>query len=285
MKQVFGLDTLPSLLPEPVKPFLRPLLPVYSSVKGTVYSALPERELTTPYGVTILVDPANYVERTLAEGRFEPEYVEYFTSMIDDRDSTFYDIGANVGFFSLLHARKASSESNTFAFEPLPRNIERLEKNRQLNPSLDFDLYDIGLSNTKREATLSVSDDHPGEASLTGRNVTGDSLRKVNVCVSTLDEVADSLPADPDIMKIDVEGAEIDVLRGSKSVLERSQPDVLLELHPNLLKSDEYQVGAITDILTESGYSAAYHIEEDREMTMQKLDLETVSSGSQLHFF
>jgi len=212
--------------------------------------------VTTPYGITLLVEPTNYVERSLANGQFEPEYVEYLITLVEQSDATFYDIGANIGFFSLLHAQESTEEAVTVAFEPLPRNVERLKRNKRLNPLLDFELLETGLSDQDGQATLSVSENHPGEASLTGRNVTNDSLDEVTIPISTVDEVSELLPERPDVVKIDVEGAEGLVLRGLSSVL--SDPAcrrIYCEVHPDTVGSFGDSPAGIEQTLREYGFA------------------------------
>jgi len=284
MKRLSLLDRIPSLVPRQIKPVLRPFLPVYSTTKTILYSVLPEREVTTPYGITLLVEPTNYVERSLANGQFEPEYVEYLITLVEQSDATFYDIGANIGFFSLLHAQESTEEAVTVAFEPLPRNVERLKRNKRLNPLLDFELLETGLSDQDGQATLSVSENHPGEASLTGRNVTNDSLDEVTIPISTVDEVSELLPERPDVVKIDVEGAEIDVLRGMESILDRDQPDILLELHPELIAEKGDEVAELREILRENGYTKLYQIEDGEEATLAGFDLTAIETGTHIHF-
>ena len=284
MKQLFHLDKVPSFLPESIKPLFRPLSPVYSSLKNGIYRRLSEQEMTTPYGITLLVEPSNYVERSIAEGKFEAEYVDYFIDFVEDTDTVFYDIGANIGFFSLLHAQRAGDSSVTVAFEPLPRNVSRLKKNVALNPPLSIDLHEVGLSNANGRATLSVSDDRPGEASLTGQNVTSDTEREITISLSKLDGIDESLPAEPDIVKIDVEGAEFNVLDGMESLLCKHQPDILLELHPELLRAEGRQTEDIRTILKENGYTRVYHVERDQEQSLAEFGLEAHSAGNHFHF-
>jgi FkbM family methyltransferase len=138
--------------------------------------------------------------------------------------SVFFDIGAHVGFYTLLGSVLVGGAGHVFAFEPLPRNLDYLERHLALN--------DVRNATVIRAAVC----DRPGKAAfLQGHNSTTGRLSaqgKITVDAVSLDGLLaeGSVPA-PDYIKIDVEGGEVDTLRGACGVLSRKRPTLFLSTH------------------------------------------------------
>jgi FkbM family methyltransferase len=136
-----------------------------------------------------------------------------------------YDIGANVGYFSLLAAVLAGPEGRVFAFEPLPRNLAFLRRHVALND----------LGNIVAVVPAAVSE-HSGEAAFDrGASSAMGHLTEsggIAVKVVALDEMvaAGELPP-PDFMKVDVEGAEYAALKGAQDLLKKYRPVLFLDTH------------------------------------------------------
>ncbi len=131
-----------------------------------------------------------------------------------ERSELFIDIGANVGGWTLLVAGKGTK---VLAFEPIPDSFERLKENISLNPQCiqSVNVYNVGLSSEK--GTLSFTADLD-----TGNTVISDpesySGNKINVGVTPIDEY--TMDCNPSYIKIDVEGHELEVIKGSRKTLE-----------------------------------------------------------------
>jgi FkbM family methyltransferase len=148
---------------------------------------------------------------------------------------TFIDIGANKGDFTLLAARLAGAAGRVLAFEPEPTNCRWLRRSIDLNAYVNVALYEMALGDRDGPATL-----HIGEKSGWHTLIAGKPSRAhgtIDVTVRTLDsflrEIAFRSPVDA--MKIDVEGAELMVLRGAAEMITASRRLVLLiDIHPEL---------------------------------------------------
>jgi FkbM family methyltransferase len=145
---------------------------------------------------------------------------------------TAYDIGANVGFLSLILARLVGPGGRVVCFEPLPGNVEMIERNARSNG--------FGQVTVRREAA-GASDGNArfmvGPETVSSKLASvanpGDSfVGETEVSVRSLDSVraVDGVPA-PDFIKIDAEGAEADVLAGATETLNSARPLMLIELH------------------------------------------------------
>jgi FkbM family methyltransferase len=144
-------------------------------------------------------------------GRYERE-VEAALSRLITAETTFVDVGANIGYFTVIFSRSART---VYAFEPVPGVFERLSRNLSLNGCKNVRALQLAVS--KERATLrmyesKISDGHDS----TVRRFEHD--RSILVQAVSLDEALD--PSAKDIvMKVDVEGSETDVLMGALGLI------------------------------------------------------------------
>jgi FkbM family methyltransferase len=156
--------------------------------------------------------------------------------------SVVYDVGANVGFYTLLASRLVGPAGAVYAFEPFPDNIAHLQRHLALNNVSNVTLIEAAVSSESGEMGFS-----PGEFNEEGQLSSTGSLR---VRVVSLDDLVRAGAAKPPTMlKIDVEGAELDVLRGSEYVLAQYQPLIFLATHNPPVHQ------ACCDFLKTHGYS------------------------------
>lgn len=180
-------------------------------------------------------------------GVWEPENLDVLFSFVRD-DTVFLDIGANVGYFSVAIGNRVGKGGKVLAFEPHPVLVNLLERSIQLN-SLErtVSLTQCALSDTEGTLDLYYPADHLGKGSHS-RNADDPGVLMQVPC-HTLDTL---LPAElvVDLVKIDVEGHELHVLRGMQALLRRSpQAKVLFEK----LDRATPETDAIGDLLRELG--------------------------------
>lgn len=274
------IDHAPAHIPDNLKPIVRPFEPIYTTFEKFVYRVLPEREVKTPWGPIILVNPTNYVERRLAQGSFESRTVAYFVERVEQSSEIFADIGANIGFFSILYNQVSCENAQVHAFEPLERNRYRMEKNIELNGGCNIEIYPFGISDRSGIDEIWFSEERPGEASLTSKLYSAQSNYSTEIELRRLDDVYDDNNV-PGFLKIDVEGAEVDVLRGGQDLLSNFKPEILMEIHQPLLEEFGDSVQTLISLLEDAGYSSAYHIESG--VSIELGEVADVTDGSQ-HF-
>jgi FkbM family methyltransferase len=161
--------------------------------------------------------------------------------------TVFYDIGANVGFFTLLAARRVGAGGHVVAFEPLAENVATLQRNLALNGFEHATVVAAAVGDVERKAALQL-----GEQPMWGQIVDQPSGPAVEVDMVVIDQMvaAGSIPA-PDYVKVDVEGGEVGVLEGMRATIERSRPSILCEVHGTaarvlpLLRDLGYQVRSL----------------------------------------
>lgn len=138
--------------------------------------------------------------------------------------SVVFDIGANVGYYSLLAAVLAGKEGRVYAFEPLPRNINYLRRHVSLNKMRNIEVIEAAVSDHEGEGSFDL-----GASTAMGHLAEVGEIKVRMVCLDGLFK-AGEIQA-PDFIKIDVEGAEAAVVRGAFKLLQTYQPLLFLDTH------------------------------------------------------
>ena len=135
----------------------------------------------------------------------------------------FLDVGAHSGLYTLLGARLVGAQGRVYALEPAPANLAMLDHHLELNR-----LHNVTVIRAAAGARPASASFASGDSSYTGRLGEGD----LTVRVEQLDDLLErDLIRPPKLIKIDVEGAEADVLEGARRLLETARPIVLLATH------------------------------------------------------
>lgn len=166
----------------------------------------------------------------------------------------FYDIGANIGYYA-LQAAKMYPQLTVKAFEPSPVNLNRLQSNVQLNPPLpNLEIVPLAIGKEKQTLTLHQSGaDNRGMATL-ANTLTNETF---DVAVIGLDEwLSETNAPIPDIIKMDIEGAEWLALQGMEQLIDAYHPTLLLELDDRHLQALGGSAKHISDWLEQKGYEA-----------------------------
>ena len=193
---------------------------------------------------------------------YEPVFYGAMARLVRE-GMTVLDIGAHIGIFSLGVAQRVGSKGKVYAFEPTPDTAGLLEQHVALNNWRD-----------RVEVVRGVASDADGVASfyVNGTSMAA-SLGRENVEVLsadrpevgavrlevpslTLDRFCGERGIRPDLLKIDVEGAELRVLRGARKLLETARPSILCEVHPKQMEYCGTTVGELETYLGEVGYSS-----------------------------
>lgn len=170
------------------------------------------------------------------------------------RGDVCYDIGANLGFFSLLLGRLAGPDGSVYAFEPVARNASNIERNARLNGLPNIEVLRIALCATDGHEELLLAH-HVGGAVLKSAGAPPDFAGSVTVETARLDTLVNIRRLKPpNIVKIDVEGAEMDVLRGMEQVLRTCAPIVVVELDDETAAACEKKVSLCRTFLRDLGY-------------------------------
>jgi FkbM family methyltransferase len=143
------------------------------------------------------------------------------------RGAVVYDLGANVGFYSLLASTLAGNEGMVFSFEPAPRNLRYLAKHIELNRIPNCRIFDMAVSSSDGVAQFYL-DPNPAEGRLSQDGQT-QTMSVKTVKLDTL--VFSSGMAPPNLMKCDIEGGEYEALKGAEATLRQFAPVIFLATH------------------------------------------------------
>jgi FkbM family methyltransferase len=160
----------------------------------------------------------------------------------------FYDLGANLGFFSLLAARIVGPTGKVFSFEPDVQLVERLRRNAERNRFSNIIVVEMGVWSTSCNLNFVSADSSSPDRGV--GTFLPDDANAVGIparCISLDDFVRDE-PA-PRAIKCDVEGAEIEVFRGAENLLRTHRPWILCEFHSEA-KDREWR-----ELISRLGYS------------------------------
>jgi FkbM family methyltransferase len=166
----------------------------------------------------------------LASGNLEIAVQEALVRHLE-RGAVAYDIGANLGFFSLVAARLVGPEGRVYAFEPAPDNAEAIARNAALNLLENIVVIPRAVSSHGGTARLQIVDDQSWSR-LEEFGQHPDTERMLEVETVAIDELVRTgeLPP-PSLVKIDVEGAELAVLDGMRATIAEHRPAIVCELH------------------------------------------------------
>lgn len=178
-----------------------------------------------------------------------------------------FDVGANIGVVSLI-AAATHPEITVYAFEPMPENLEALRANIKLNGMEDrVHAHPIALSDHQGTAVL-FADNQAGEGTSSLVN-TQKQGRKLTIETDTMDHFLDRTGVVPDVVKIDVEGAEWEVIKGARGVCQNPKcRSFIIEVHTRHLRSRGLDDADLISDLTSAGFAelsrsrrgAEYHI-------------------------
>jgi FkbM family methyltransferase len=189
---------------------------------------LPLRLIPPNARVPIIQGPMRgmrWIAGSSVQGSYENRKQKAF-SAATRRGDTVYDLGANVGFYSLLASILAGSEGRVFSFEPVPRNLEFLRKHVELNKLTNCSIWDVAVGSCEGTANFDLG------PNCAAGHLTAGSHGALTVRTVTLDGLVSSgkLPP-PDVIKCDIEGGEYDALTGAQGILDKYAPTIFLATH------------------------------------------------------
>lgn len=166
-----------------------------------------------------------------------------------------YDVGANIGFFTIICSRLVGPGGRVYAFEPMPESAATLRHNVALNSLGNAVVVEKAASSAVGHAQLLISEWSAFHAlKAEGISPPEHARGAVEVETVTLDEFVSAGNARaPDVVKIDVEGAELEVINGMSATLASERPLLICELHGTnadfvrLIEARGYQAVALGD--------------------------------------
>lgn len=196
-------------------------------------------------GVQVFFDPTGPWQKKIINNTYDTFLFERLNHD-EMRGKVIFDIGAHIGFHSIYFARLTGQNGKVCSFEPNPKNVERLnlilDKNTDIKNIVS--VYSVAVSDILGEEEFSMSDDIESGRSSGGFIDTADTIwergafkqrgftemRVKTVPIDSFKEIL-GIQETPDVIKIDVEGAESLVLIGAKNTIMSKKPIILMEVH------------------------------------------------------
>lgn len=206
-------------------------------------------------------------------GTYEVDEMNMVLKLIEE-GSYFYDIGANIGWFSINIAKNVKNVK-IHAFEPIPKTFGLLKKNIELNQIQDIKLHCFGFSNEDNELIFYYYPEGSGNASLSNLSKRNNVL-EVKCNVKKLDNFVNNEPVD--FIKCDVEGAELLVFKGGLNTIQKFKPIIFTELLRKWSKKFEYHPQDVVLMLRAEGYNC-YIIDGENLVEINQIDEKTVQTN------
>ena len=188
-------------------------------------------------GARLVVDLSDHViGLNIVRGRYEADEIAFVKRLLRPGDIAI-DAGAHIGFFSMQMAAMVGPHGKVFAFEPLDRNAELFERSiaeNRFDDRIVFRRAAVGASSGTATLTFPTETLNTGGAYVlpAGASPLAGNVERA-VPIVALDDLEIARPVR--FIKIDVEGAEPQVIRGARRILQEDRPVVLAELHPTQL--------------------------------------------------
>jgi FkbM family methyltransferase len=197
--------------------------------------------------------------------RFPPEVSRYYPPSYEPSTHAFIarhttpgslavDAGAHIGLFTVLMAQLVGPQGRVLSFEPTATTFGILRRTVALNDLGGVaDCRQEAVSRSRGHVEFYVDEHDVSNANSTVR--TDRAIGSVRVPSVSIDDLAAEHPQAASCLKIDVEGAELEVLRGAAATLGRDRPALALDIHPPQLAAAGGTVAEVWDLLADAGYA------------------------------
>ena len=166
--------------------------------------------------------------------------ISYLKKNLQEGD-VFFDIGANVGSFSLIASKQVQSAGKVYAFEPVHQTFKQLTYNYSLNQFTQTTLIRKAVANKNGQIELNVSDQsNTGMSSILNHDAENGKIEIVP-CITLDDFVVENKISTINLIKMDIEGAEYLALQGMSHILQHIRPDIMVELNKSIIQKNPAQ--------------------------------------------
>lgn len=210
-------------------------------------------KVKVPFGFRMIVNPYEFIGRHIfIEGIYETDCTDLFISLIRPGDCVL-DVGANIGYFTLLSSSLVGSGGQVHAFEASPQIMKMLDKNIRLNHASNVVLHNEAVLDRLGVVKFYTGpEENLGLSSI--QNLGYLSAVKEEVPCVNIDYMMPTLPA-VRLVKIDVEGAEFLVTKGMQCLIDRDKPYIILEFTETLLRQMSCEALTFFNYLSKYDYS------------------------------
>ena len=164
------------------------------------------------------------------------------------------DLGANTGYYTMRLSSIVGKNGKIIAVEANPETCTILRKNCDLNHIQNVEIKNIAISDSESKVILHQSKTHSGISSIFNKEFNKSKMNDLTIQATTLDKLLEERFPIVNWIKVDVEGAELAVLRGCENILKITR-NILIEIHEHILKQNNENYEEVLDILKKNGFS------------------------------
>lgn len=216
-------------------------------------------------GLRWVLNPSDFMQSALFWLGEQDRWDVFHIKRLVVPGAVIFDVGANVGYYSLVIAAALNGNCETHAFEPNPETYDRLARHIELNGmGASVFAHRLALSDAIGSGKIVERDGNSGAASV---ETSGDG----EVALTTLDAFCGARGlARIDFIKVDIEGLEERMLNGARETLQRHRPALLVELNPSTLTRENSSAERVAELLRSLGYEL-YEARRERLLPLNKL--------------
>ncbi|MDX2132111.1 MAG: FkbM family methyltransferase [Planctomycetota bacterium] len=249
-------SAIQKVLSRPAPTLVSKVMERWCRARGRAYPTL----ATTFWGAPMHVVVPDRVSLTIMRyGFFEDDLTKVFALVLRP-GMVFFDVGSHFGYFSLLASHLVGPSGQVHAFEPTPSTYEVVSKN--LAPLAHARANNVAVWREDSEMTFRdfgvefSAFNSLGASKLTQAELARARVREVKVRARSLDSYVAETGVAPDFLKIDTEGAELDVLRGMERLLAEKRPALTLEVGDVGTQAGDRESRRVVDHMLARGYDA-----------------------------
>lgn len=202
---------------------LNTLIPIRRYIKRSIFN----------YKMYLDVKDAGISRSLLLHAERELDHKKMLEDIVQP-GMTIFDIGANIGYYVLMEKKLLRGKGNVIAIEPSPMNTDLLKRNLILNAVTDVPVYTMAISNKiEKKPFYLAKQTNLNTFHATGTGVTHLSGKVIDVDTQTVPSLAKSINTTPDLIRMDVEGHEVEVIDGMLDAIEKGEmrPGIIFETH------------------------------------------------------
>lgn len=237
-----------------------------------------ETTVNTRFGFSIIVDPLydQNIENVIYErGVYEQGTVHLIQQLLKEGD-VFVDVGANIGFLSMVASRKVGANGKVYAFEAVPDTANILQSNLDLNgiDNVCLERYAVG---NEHAGKIYIYPEKGNRGGASGVNKRSDQPIEVNLLRLGDGPAFDRI----DLIKIDVEGMELDVLKGAEDLIRKFKPSLIVEYSVERKNSgNEHE---LFHWLNDLGIYGFYKLSKGKERKSKLVPITSKTAGLPVH--
>lgn len=222
-------------------------------MSDAILSTLAESVSDSHLSMYVHASGDQYVSQSIADkGEWEIYETQLIKGFLSD-GASFVDVGANIGYYSVVASQIVGAHGSVVSFEPEMKNFQLLSKNSQLNESTNIHAVNAGLAIEDRESEIYLSTDNWGDHQIYdgGDGRTSSPIKLVNGDRYLAAISHEQQPFIIDVLKIDTQGAEFKVLKGLEATIRQSLPGIkiVIEFWPYGLRQAGDHAHKVLDIL------------------------------------